>query len=130
MQRITNPDGSWVISALDVDGLRSIVLRPYGSAPPATVSPTSTTPYDALEAVAAGQSGYVYTAEYITQSAPTMGIGSVSGRLLSYERYIGNTLVEKKLRPVGSPDFLETWNGAERLYKADAGWDSVSSSTG
>ncbi|MFN0127638.1 MAG: hypothetical protein ACKV19_13235, partial [Verrucomicrobiales bacterium] len=130
VQRITNPDGSWVISALDVDGLRSIVLRPYGSTPPATVSPTSTTPYDALEAVAAGQSGYVYTAEYTTQSAPTMGIGSVSGRLLSYERYIGNTLVEKKVRPTESPGFLETWNGNDRLYTADSGWLSENSSTG
>jgi RHS repeat-associated protein len=130
IQRITNPDGSWELSALDIDGARSITLRPYGSSPPAVVNPASTSPYYAVGQVAAGQNEYVYTAEYTTLTTAAQGAGSVRGRLLNYSRYIGTTLVEKKVRPVTAPDFLESWNGAEKIYTMDAGWKSISSGSG
>jgi YD repeat-containing protein len=130
LQRITYPDGSWAISALDVNGLKTITLHPYGSAPPATVSQSPTAPYNELVAVASGQNGFVYTAEYTTQSAPTMGIGSVSGQWLSYERYIGNVLAEKRVRAAGTTDIIEEWNGTDKRYKKDAIWKSENSSSG
>jgi len=129
IQRTTHPDGSWEISALDLDGLKRITLRPYGTAPPAVINPAALSPYAALAAVAAGQNGYVYTAEYTTLSANLSAL-FVSGRLMNYERFIGATLVEKKVRPEDTSAFLEAWNAEERIYTMDAGWKSISSESG
>jgi|GEM_PF-1506394 len=129
VQRVTYPDGSWVLSALN-SGVNFITVRPYGSAPPPNVSQTTNDPYYELSLIAAGQNGYVHTAESTTLSAPSVGSSSVSGRLLSYQRNIGNTIAEKKVRPAAAPDFLESWNGTEKRYSADAGWTSFNSSNG
>lgn len=129
LQRVTYPDGSWVMSAMS-SSVTTLTVRPYGSAPPLTISPTSGSPAYELAIAASSTYLYTYTSEYTTLTSPNLGLTSTSGRLLSYQRSIGTTIVEKKVRPAGAPDVLETWNGADRLYTSDAGWKSYNSSDG